>query len=180
MTTNLSSGRPVKVKLTVTTNGPGSTLRNKVQIVVSLLNLRDTTKKKVEARKALEGAANKADDDGDKNGDGDDEPDTKLAPLHSSDASLSVDTSLYDDQAIVPLDQPVVEFIFDLDTQASFDRISQVTGSLALDSSDLDDTYDSESVEKARLLWYFARYVVFMITVLGRAADQEFHPQLSD
>lgn len=175
MTTNLSSGRPVKVKLTVATNGPGSTLRNKVQIVVSLLNLRDTTKKKAEARKALKG-----DDDGDKDTAEDDEPDTKLPPLHFSDTSSSVDISLYDDQDIVPLDQPVVEFIFDLDTQASFDRISQLTSSMAPDFSDLDDTYDSESVEKARLLCYFARYVVFMITVLGRAADQGFHPQLSD
>ncbi|KAJ5396905.1 hypothetical protein N7509_005018 [Penicillium cosmopolitanum] len=180
MTTDLSSGRPVKVKLTVATNGPGSTLRNKVQIVVSLLNLRDTTKKKAEARKALKGAANKADDDGDNDGDGDDEPDTKLPPLHFSHASSSIDTSLYDDQDIVPSDQPVVEFIFDLDTQASFDRISQLTSSMAPDLSDLDDTYDSESVEKLRLLWYFARYVVFMITVLGRAADEGFHPQLSD
>lgn len=181
MTTDLSSGRPVKLRLSVaTSNSPGSTLRNKVQIVVSLLSLRDTTKKRSEARRALEGPANKAHDDGDKDKDEDSKPDTKLVPLHSSVASSSIDMSLYDDQVIVPSDLPEMEFTFDLDTQASFDRISQLTGGLVPDLSASDDTYDPEVLEKARLLYYFARYVVFMITVLGRAADHEIRPQLRD
>lgn len=165
-----------------TPSGPGSTLRNKVQIVVSLLSLRGTTKKKAEARKAIEGTANKADEDKDKDKDEDEDgkPDTRVVPLLSAITPLSVDTSLYDDQEIVPSNLPELEFTFDLDTQASFDRISQLTEGLVFDFPDSNETHDLEFLEKTRLLGYFVRYALFMITVLGRAADHEIRPQLGD
>lgn len=187
-TAELPRGRRIEMNFSIAPNGPGSTLRNKVQIVVKLLGLRGATKKKAEAREAIEkaieptlgraGAIN-AVEDNEKDED-EDCSDVDSIFSHSSNTSSSTDMSLYEDQTIVPSHRySEMEFTFDFELDSSLRRISQWTGVLAPDFVDWDSC-GSEFVDVDRIVDYFFKYLLYVIVVLGWSADHAFGTRLGD
>lgn len=198
---NLSRGRRVEMSFSIA-NSPGTTLRNRIQVVVRLLSLRGESKKKAEAeaesKPALEQAVkpilgqaktiNRADEWAtEEEDDDDDEEDegyqsnTDSTPSRSSTPSPN-HMLLYEDQPISPSYQPEREFSFDFELQPALRRISQWTGALAPDFGFLESSdSELECADSEQLFGYFFRYIVFMITVLGRAAaDHNLGPRLRD
>lgn len=190
-TADLPRGRRIEMSFSIAPNGPGSTLRNKVQIVVKLLSLRGTTKKKAEAREAVEKAIEKAieptlgraesinavEDD-----ETEDEDCSDVDSLfsHSSDISSSTDMSLYEDQTLVPSHSySGVEFTFDFELESSLQRISQWTGVLSPDFVDWDSC-GSEFVDVDRIVEFFFKYILYVVVVLGWSADHAFGSRLGD
>ncbi|KAJ5111093.1 hypothetical protein N7532_001628 [Penicillium argentinense] len=177
---DFSRGRRVEMSFALSPSGPGPTLRNRVQIVVKLLSLRGATRKKTEARLAIEkggkpirgrSQAVKCEDEDDESLD-----DGSIF----SDSTSATDMSLFDDQEPVPARQPFeTEFTLDVDIPSSLRRISLWTGGLMSDFGEWDSC-EAEFFDSEKLFEYFFRYILCFIMVFGRSADLRLCSRLND